>query len=312
MVEPTGWMDPTIYQGESGIIMSAFPAPAIHRIGEPVPPVQAEVHGTRAVFDFGQNLAGWCRLALPEGIPAGITLQLRHAEILDPSDKHQIYVDNLRGARASDFYTTGEAGRGSVTWEPEFTSHGFRYAELVAPDQATMELLAPAGDAAPLLRAVVLRNTMREACAFECDNALVSQIFRNVQWGAKGNYQQAGVPTDCPQRDERFGYTGDGEAFCQAGSLLFDMRAYFNCFLVNIADSQDAHGMISGAAPQWGGPGSGEGPYVDQAGWSDAMVMIPYVLWKVRVRVRVRSSRFEFRMRLMRFVCSSGTAMRGP
>ena len=156
------------------------------------------------ILDFGQNLVGRLRLTV-QG-PAGHTITLRHAEVLEHGE---LGTRPLRHAKATDHYTL--RGEGVETWEPRFTFHGFRYAEVknwpgeLNPDD---------------IRAVVCHSDMERTGWFECSDPLVNRLHENVVWSMRGNFFD--LPTDCPQRDERLGWTGDLQVFSPAASFLYD------------------------------------------------------------------------------------------
>jgi len=154
------------------------------------------------VFDMGQNMVGWCRLKTRG--PAGATVTLRHAEMLD--EDGTIYVDNLRAAKQTDTYTM--KGADVETFEPHFTYHGFRYVELTGLQGK------PQSDT---LTGEVFHTGMSETGSFECSSPLLNKLWQNILWTQRGN--MVGIPTDCPQRDERLGWMGDIQIFIGTGIL---------------------------------------------------------------------------------------------
>ncbi|MDP9172830.1 MAG: glycoside hydrolase family 78 protein [Planctomycetota bacterium] len=185
------------------------------------------------VFDMGQNMVGWCRLNVSG--PAGTRIRLRHAETLRADGL--LYTTNLRGARATDFYTL--KGKGAESWEPKFTYHGFRFVELTGlarkPDLSTLE-------------GRVVNDDVAQASSFECSNNLLNQIHHNIFWGTRGNYRS--MPTDCPQRDERQGWLGDRAGECKGEADLFDIAALYRKWLGDIRDAQKPSGSVPDVAPQ--------------------------------------------------------------
>ena len=160
------------------------------------------LHPGKTIVDFGQNLVG--RLSITVQGPAGQTITLRHAEVLEHGE---LGTRPLRLAEATDRYTL--RGGGVETWEPRFTFHGFRYAEVNGwPGE-----LQP-GD----ICAVVLHSDMERTGWFECSDPLLNRLHENVVWSMRGNFLD--VPTDCPQRDERLGWTGDIQVFSPTASFL--------------------------------------------------------------------------------------------
>jgi alpha-L-rhamnosidase len=184
------------------------------------------------VFDMGQNMVGWCRLRASG--PAGTAVRLRHAETLQSDG--EIYVANLRTAKATDLFTL--KGGGLETFEPRLTYHGFRFVE-VTGFPGTPDLSAIQGQ--------VVSNDLSTSGAFECSDQILNQIHHNIFWGVRGNYN--GVPTDCPQRNERLGWLGDRGGECLGESYLFNIAALYAKWLGDMRDSQTPAGSISDTAP---------------------------------------------------------------
>ncbi|MFD7872690.1 family 78 glycoside hydrolase catalytic domain [Streptomyces sp. NPDC059766] len=211
------------------------------------------------IFDLGQNFTGWCRLAVRGD--AGTTVTVRHGEVLNADGT--LYTANLRAAQATDRFTL--AGTGGVeTYEPRFTVHGFRYVELsglptgFSPDGGTVTGRAVWTDAA-------------QQGTFDTSDALIDQLQHNIVWGERSN--MLSIPTDCPQRDERLGWTGDIAAFCATSTFNLDTHAFLAKFADDLTDAQQADGAFTDVAPAVIG-GSGT------AGWGDAGTIVPYTLWQ--------------------------------
>jgi alpha-L-rhamnosidase len=207
-------------------------------------------------FDLGQNMVGWVQLNI--GGQVGDRITIRHGEMLNPNGT--IYAANLRGANATDFYIFGT--NGSVSYQPRFTFHGFRYVELRG-------LSMP-----PTLSSVtgiVVHSYLPQTGSFACSSPQVNGLYHNLIWGQKGNYLE--VPTDCPQRDERMGWTGDTEFFVPTAAFNFDVQSFFHRHLVTLCeDSQESNGSFADVAPDLG-VGSGA------AGWGDAAWICPYNMY---------------------------------
>ena len=207
-------------------------------------------------FDLGQNMVGWARLNISGSIGDRITV--RHGEMLNPNGT--VYTANLRGATATDFYIF--ATNGTVTFEPRFTFHGFRYVEirgLTVPPALTS------------VTGVVVHSDMPQTGAFACSDSLVNQLYSNIVWGQKGNYLE--VPSDCPQRDERMGWTGDTEFFVPTADYNFDVQSFFRRHLVTLCeDSQASSGAFAFVAPDMG---VGDGG----TAWGDAGWICPYNMY---------------------------------
>ena len=210
------------------------------------------------IVDFGQVLSGWVRLTV-DG-PAGTTITLRHAELLTPDG--ELERETLRQAAATDRYTL--AGAGTETWEPEFTFHGFRYAEI---DGWPGELDPSA------LTAVVVHTDMARTGWFEASDPLVSKLHENTVWAMRGNF--VSVPTDCPQRDERLGWTGDLNAFAPTATYLYDTRGLLQSWLKDLAAEQQASGTVPWVVPDVLPTAS-----APTAVWSDVAVSLPWELYQ--------------------------------
>ena len=222
------------------------------------------------VFDMGQNFAGWVRLKA--AAQAGTKIVLRFAEMLNPDGT--IYTTNLREARCTDTYIC--KGGGEETWEPRFTFHGFRYVEVTG---------YPGKPAIDAVTGVVLHSDTPPAGAFECSNPMVNQLFRNIVWGQRGNFIE--VPTDCPQRDERLGWTGDAQIFIRTATYNMDVSAFFTKWLVDLEDAQGPEGGFPDVAPRKVAMGDGT------AAWGDAGVICPWTIYEVYGDKRVIEKHFE-------------------
>jgi len=232
--------------------------PPVRRIEEVKPQSIFQSPSGKTLVDFGQNLVGRIRLTV-QG-PAGQTITLRHAEVLEHGE---LCTRPLRGAEATDRYTL--RGGGTETWEARFTFHGFRYAEVDGwPGELRPENLT----------AVVLHSDMQRTGWFESSDALLNQLHENVVWGMRGNFLD--LPTDCPQRDERLGWTGDIQVFSPTASYLYDVSGFLESWLADLAaDQKDAGGSVPPVIPNALGRGFGGGA----AAWADAAVVVPWVLY---------------------------------
>ncbi|MER7395893.1 glycoside hydrolase family 78 protein [Streptomyces sp. NPDC000151] len=221
----------------------------------------------RTIVDFGQNLVG--RLRLRVRGEAGRTVTLRHAEVLENGE---LCTRPLRHATATDRYTLRGAD-GGEEWEPRFTFHGFRYAEIEGWPGA----LDPAD-----VTAVVLHSDLRRTGWFSCSDPALERLHENIVWGMRGNFLD--VPTDCPQRDERLGWTGDVQVFAPTAAFLYDVRAFLRSWLRDLAADQgdderrippvfspDIPVHIPVPTPPGNPP---------MAGWCDAAVIVPWVLYE--------------------------------
>ncbi|MBI4326049.1 MAG: glycoside hydrolase family 78 protein [Chloroflexi bacterium] len=237
------------------------------------------------VFDMGQNMVGWCRLKADA--PAGTKITLRHAELLN--NDGTLYMDNIRGAAQVNEYTWRG---GEAVLEPHFTYHGFRYVEVTGLP------VRPAEDA---ILGRVFHSAAPDAGRFSCSNELINKIMHCVDWVQRGNMH--GVPTDCPQRDERLGWMGDIQAFSQTAIFNRDMAGFFTKWVHDIRDSQFDDGRFPNIAPHpgeknWLAASKGEyGP-----GWSDAGVIIPWRVYQNYADRRMLQEHFESARRWIEFI----------
>ena len=209
------------------------------------------------VVDMGQNMIGWIRLRV-QG-PAGTRVTLRHAEVLDRDGN--FYTENLRSADQENTYVL--RGGGVEVWEPRFTFQGFRY---LAVDGYP-------GDLSPdNLTGVVIHSEMEPTGHFQSSHPLVNQLQHNIVWGQKGNFLD--VPTDCPQRDERMGWTGDIQAFANTANINMNTAGFLTKWLGDLEADQDEAGSIPHVVPHV----LGERSY-GSAGWADAGLIVPWSLY---------------------------------
>jgi alpha-L-rhamnosidase len=228
------------------------------------------------LFDLGQNMVGWARLKFHG--TAGQRITFRYGEMLNPDGT--LYTANLRGATATDYYIAN--GSGEETFEPYFTFHGFRYVEVRGlPTKPDLDDLA----------GIVIHSQMDRTGTFECSSPLLNQLFHNIIWGQKGNY--VGLPTDCPQRDERAGWTGDAQFFIPTAEFNFDVAAFFTRWLTTLCeDSQHPDGSFAHVAPD---TGTGEGA----TAWGDAAIICTYNIYRTYDDTRIIADHFHAMDRLI-------------
>lgn len=238
------------------------------RVTEEIAPVTiAEPQPGVYVVDFGQIVSGWCRIKVAG--PAGTTVTLRHAEVLEPNG--MIYRDNLRmkplggelGARQEDQFILN--GRGDQAFEPRFTYHGFRYVEVTGlPGKLSKDSIL----------ARVFHSTPPMTGSFSCSSPLLNQIMKNIVWTHRDNMHS--VPTDCPQRDERMGWMGDMLVFAQPACFNMDMAAFFTKWIVDIRDDQADDGRLPDFAPH---PYDANKLFSGVPAWGDAGVIVPWRMY---------------------------------
>ena len=203
------------------------------RVMDTVEPVSiAALNDSTWIVDMGQNMVGWLAVEL-EG-RKDRPVRLRFAETLQ--DDGNLYVDNLRGAKATDLYTPAEDG--TFSWTPRFTYHGFRYVEIAG---------AAAKPDLEKLKGEVVYDAMPTTGRFETSDSTINQVYRNAYWGLRGNYRS--MPTDCPQRDERMGWLGDRATGCIGESFVFGNTLLYEKWLRDIEAMQDSAGCVPDVAP---------------------------------------------------------------
>lgn len=269
------WRAATVHPPTAAVLVASA-SPTVREIEELKPLAMTEPTPGAFVFDLGQNMVGWARLRV-QG-PAGTAVALRFAETLNPDGS--IYTTNLRSAKCLDTYIL--KGQGVETFEPRFTFHGFRYVELSG--------CVPALDS---VTGVVLHSDMTPAGSFECSSPLLNQLQRNILWGQKGNFLD--VPTDCPQRDERLGWTGDAQVFARTACFNMDVAGFFNKWLVDLTDAQAPSGAFPMIAPDMWGKKQGDGG----AGWADAGIICPWTLYRCYGDIRVLERHYGSMVRYM-------------
>ena len=206
------------------------------------------------VFDLGQNMVGWVRLEV-QG-ERGTKVQLRFAEMLE--DDGSLHVENLRTARQLDTYVLKGGERES--YEPRFTFHGFRYVEVTGLTEA------------PAITGCVVHSDTPRSGWFECSDDLVNQLWRNINWGQRGNF--ISIPTDCPQRDERLGWLADAQVFLPTATLNMDVSAFVTKWGDDVLDAQSPDGAYSDVAPRLALERDGA------PAWADAGVIVPWIAWR--------------------------------
>jgi alpha-L-rhamnosidase len=270
-LEKAGWSAPGFDDKDwKGVTLMDSPkAKVVASVGPPVEKIEelkaVKVLHTPAgdtVLDMGQNMVGWMRFRVTA--PAGTTITLRHAEVLDKEGN--FYTANLRTAKQAIQYTT--RGGAEEVYEPHFTFQGFRYVAIsgwpgeVTPDNFT---------------GVVVHSAMRRTGHFESSSALLNQLEHNIIWGQKGNFVD--VPTDCPQRDERLGWTGDAQVFAPTASFNFDTATFYTKWMRDVALDQEDDGAVPFVVPNVQTHDTRKGAAA-AAGWADAALVVPWTVYQ--------------------------------
>lgn len=229
------------------------------RLQDEMPVREATVQGDVTILDFGQNFAGI--VEIDPSFLTNETITIRHGEILNADGS--LYTANLRKAKATIVY---HAGAEKKKYRPRFTYMGFRYMEL-----------SGAAYQPGLIKAYALHTEMERTGYFSCENPLVQKLYENQVWGQKSNYVE--VPTDCPQRDERMGYTGDGQVFALTGAYNFNTDVFWKNFLrdLELGQLDNTEGYVCATVPQTGPAGIG---FISMLGWGNAVTILPEMMYR--------------------------------
>ena len=250
-----GWK-PVKTAGHSRDCLVSQNGPAVRPMLEVRPVAILQTPQGNTVYDFGQNMVGHVRLTVVG--PAGTEVTIRHAEVLDKEGN--FYTGNLRVAKQTVRYIL--KGQGIETFEPHFTFQGFRYAAVEGiPGEPSLDHLT----------GIVVHSDMERTGQFSCSDSLINRLQQNIVWGQRGNFLD--VPTDCPQRDERMGWTGDAQVFAPTACFNFGVAPFFTKWLADLAVDQQEDGAVPWVVPDvLGGAGS--------AAWADAGVIVPWTLYQ--------------------------------
>lgn len=252
------------------------------------------------VYDFGQNIAGVVRIKA--AAKRGTVIKLRHAEVLNregvdgcDGKPGTIFTKNLPRAEATDTYVFKGYSEGEV-FEPFFTYHGFRYLEVTGIDEPL-----PLED----VKALLIMSDLEQTGSFECSNQLVNRLYLNSLWSARDNFLS--VPTDCPNRGERFGWAGDAQIFCRTGSYMMDVNAFYQKYCMDIRDASTDNRIIADVAPAscgagWYGQGERNGA---TNGFGDAIAIIPYQIYKQYGNKEILSENYETMCNWMDYLLST-------
>jgi alpha-L-rhamnosidase len=258
--DDSGWTGVSAVNHSKDILVGPA-GPAVRRIEEIRPVKVLTTPAGQTVVDMGQNMVGWIRLKVRG--PAGTRVKLQHAEVLDAAGN--LYVDNLRAAKQTNEYTL--KGDGEEVFEPHFTFQGFRYVGVEGwPGEFSLDDFT----------GVVIHSDMTTTGTFECSDSMINQLQHNIKWGLKGNFLD--VPTDCPQRDERLGWTGDAEVFARTACFNADVASFYTKWLADVAADQQASGAVPHVIPNVLSLDKEEGGSAS-AGWADAATIVPWTVY---------------------------------
>lgn len=278
----TNWPDATEVEAPADSI------PIQYYIGSPVRTQQvlkavsvSEPKPGVFVYDMGQNMVGVPRIRLNGR--AGQEITFKYGEMIYPTEvpedpmppltaevyaerKGLAYNENYRGALATDHYIL--AGRGPEVFEPHFTFHGFRYIEIHGLDKAL-----PLAD----VEGLVLHSIGSQLSSFETSDPEVNRLYENIVWGQRGNFLS--IPTDCPQRDERMGWTGDAQVFVRSATYNMNVDPFFSRWFHSVRDSQGEDGSYCDFIPKVGQPPYGSTKGGGALGWMETGIIIPWQIY---------------------------------
>lgn len=223
------------------------------------------------VYDLGQNIVGWARIKVNG--EKGTSVTLKFAEALDKEGN--FFTKNLRSAEATDIYIL--KGEGEEVFEPHFTFHGFRYISI----EGQIEELSTEE-----VTGVVIHSEMQSTGSFSCSDSLINQLQSNIRWSQKDNFLD--IPTDCPQRDERVGWTGDTQVFSMTGAYNFNVAPFYTKWLKDLALDQQPDGEVPNIIPDmWNNKLGGS------TAWGDAAVIVPWTVYKVYGDKRILEEQYN-------------------
>jgi alpha-L-rhamnosidase len=254
------WKNVQVFPDKPERLIQVYPGPSV-RVTQTLVALSASKRDNGSyIFDMGQNFAGIVRIRVKGN--AGDTIRLRFGEKLHPDGR--LMTENLRMARATDTYVLKGAPEGEV-WEPKFTFHGFQYVEVSGlrspPDQKTV-------------LGLVIGSDTPKVGSFETDNAMVNQLYSNIDWTQRANYID--IPTDCPQRDERVGWTGDAQVYVKSATFNRDVASFFTKWVVDLNDGQRDNGAYPLYAPS---PNLRKSDTFSP-GWMEAGIICPYQIYR--------------------------------
>ncbi|WET01800.1 family 78 glycoside hydrolase catalytic domain [Flavobacterium sp. YJ01] len=279
-LEKLGWATPEFNDKDwSGVKVQSFPKniligtynESVTRHEKFIPKKIFTTPKGEQIIDFGQNLVGWVTLKVKG--EAGQKITISHAEVLDKEGN--FYTENLRIAKAQDVYIL-KGGKQEI-FEPHFTWHGFRYVKL----EGFSGELKPED-----FEACALYSNMEKKGSFTTSNELINQLQHNIEWGLKGNFLD--VPTDCPQRDERLGWTGDAQVFFRTASFLRGVNNFFVKWMKDLAADQFPDGSVTHVVPN---------VLADfergSSGWGDAATIIPWNMYLAYGDKRILETQYQ-------------------
>jgi alpha-L-rhamnosidase len=268
--EDAGWEKVCVLEKDKSALVSQISEP-VRKIEEIQPVGMIRTPAGETVIDFGQNMVGWVRFKVRG--KRGDCVILKHAEVLDKDGN--FYVDNLRKAMQTIEYRL--KGTGEEVFEPHFTFQGFRYVKIESYP-GTPKLADFIG--------IVVHTGMAPSGFFECSSPLVNQLQHNIRWGQNGNFVD--IPTDCPQRDERLGWTGDAQAFIRTACFNMNTALFFKKWLNDVKNDQRADGGVPFVIPD-----ALRGDSHSSSGWGDAAVICPWTVYLCYGDTRILADQYD-------------------
>lgn len=311
--DDSSWKSVAIIDAPSGVVkLQGYVGRTIQNTVT-IPARTVKKVGNRYIYDLGQNMAGVPRFVSMKG-QAGKTITIHYAEMLYPEiipeepvapytkeiyeqKRGDMYLDNYRSALSTDHYTFKGLSDGE-TYEPRFTSHGFRYVSIEGLD-------TPLG--LDQVQGVVLESIGPQTSSFETSNTDVNRLFENAVWGQRGNF--LAVPTDCPQRDERMGWTGDAQVFARAATYNMNVDQFYTRWFYTVRDNQAANGGYGGYYPELGPAPQGAGAQggMQCGGWQEVGVIIPWQVYQQYNDLGFVRQHYESMARFMEFLERNAT-----
>jgi alpha-L-rhamnosidase len=279
------WFPVTVLDHSKDILVMQENEPS--RITQRLKPITViETPTGETVLDFGQNMVGKVHMRLE--LPIGTRLQLLHAEVLD--QEGNFYIGNLRHAKQTVTYVC--KGGGEEQYEPHFSFQGFRYVKVVGwPKDVAFDAECFTGH--------VIHTDMAASGTFECSHPMLNKLQQNIVWGQRGNFLD--VPTDCPQRDERLGWTGDAQVFIRTAAFNYDVALFFTKWLRDLKADQHENGGVPFVIPDVLEPNDHS-----SSAWGDAAVICPWTLYQVYSDKRILEQQYDSMKAWITYMRSQG------
>lgn len=275
--DDVSWDKPVVMESYDGLLVAQVDPP-VRAVEEVLPVSSWKTEWGTTIFDLGQNMVGWVRLRL-EQPSAGQKIKITSAEMLN--EDGTLHLANVRRAVPVEHYIAAGSDEAEV-YEPSFTFHGFRYVEV----EGLQEI--------PTLQTVIGRMIMSDTPQkgqIETSSVMLNKLYSNINWGQRGNFLS--IPTDCPQRDERLGWTGDAQVFCRTATYNMDVASFFDKYMIDVVDAQFPSGAFPDVAPdggwdEWKRKQKRLNWHADDNNaWGDAGVIIPWTMYQVYADVRI-------------------------